>query len=89
MGDDWLHRIVVEKTAPPLPGISYPQFLGGERRCPPEDCGGVPGYCEFLGNVGSKQSRKRKAALDWYGGPYDPADIDEDRIVANLNRIAT
>src|ERR1700730_15832586 len=22
---------------------SYPKFLGGERRCPPEDYGGIPG----------------------------------------------
>jgi hypothetical protein len=58
--------VSVEKTMPTLRGTQHPQFLGGERRCPPEDCGGVPGYCEFLDNIGSK--RKRKAALDWYGG---------------------
>ena len=34
---------------------------GGERRCPPEDCGGVPGYFEFLKNVLSKQKRLRDA----------------------------
>jgi hypothetical protein len=82
MGDDWRHRIIIEKVTPAAPGTRYPQFLGGERRCPPEDCGGVPGYYEFLGNIASK--RKRKAALDWYGGPYDPDDIDEQRIVAEL-----
>src|SRR5664280_3051919 len=47
-------------------GALYPQFLGGERRCPPEDCGGFPGYYDFLDNIASKQSKKRKAALDWY-----------------------
>src|SRR5664280_673712 len=66
MGDNWQHRIIVDKLTAAEPGALYPQFLGGERRCPPEDCGGIPGYYEFLNNIASKQSKKRKAALDWY-----------------------
>jgi Plasmid pRiA4b ORF-3-like protein len=88
MGDNWRHRIIVEKVMSAEPGTHYPQFLGGERRCPPEDCGGFPGYYEFLDNIASKQTKKRKAALDWYGGPYDPEDIDEKQIVAALKRFA-
>jgi len=88
MGDNWQHRIIVEKQQSAEPGALYPKFLGGERRCPPEDCGGYPGYYEFLDNIASKQSKKRKAALDWYGAPYDPDEIDEQRIVTTLNRIA-
>jgi hypothetical protein len=88
MGDNWQHRIIVEKLVPAGPSTRYPEFLGGERRCPPEDCGGFPGYNEFLANIASKQIKKRKAALDWYGGPYDPDDIDEKQIVAALKRIA-
>ena len=67
IGDNWQHRIIVEKLKPAEPGTLYPQFLGGERRCPPEDCGGFPGYYEFLDNIASKRSKKRKGALDWYG----------------------
>jgi hypothetical protein len=88
MGDNWEHRIIVEKLKAAEPGALYPQFLGGERRCPPEDCGGIPGYYEFLKNIASKQNKKRKAALDWYGGPYDPDEIGEQRIIATLKRIA-
>lgn len=88
MGDDWQHRIIVEKVASAAPGTQYPQFLGGERRCPPEDCGGVPGYYEFLRNIASKQSKKRKAALDWYGGSYDPEEIDKKRIEVSLGRLS-
>jgi Plasmid pRiA4b ORF-3-like protein len=87
MGDNWQHRIIVEKLKAAEPGVLYPQLLGGERRCPPEDCGGFPGYYEFLDNIGSKQSKKRKAALDWYGGPYDPDDISEQQIITALGRI--
>src|SRR5450759_2868002 len=34
MGDNWQHRIIVEKLKAAEPGALYPQFLGGERRCP-------------------------------------------------------
>jgi hypothetical protein len=88
MGDDWQHRIIVEKLKAAEPGAQYPQFLGGERRCPPEDCGSIPGYYEFLENIAGKQINKRKAALKWYGAPYDPDEIDEQQIITNLNRIA-
>jgi len=88
MGDNWQHRIIVEKLKAAEPGAHYPQFLGGERRCPPEDCGGIPGYYEFLHNIGSKQNKKRTAALEWYGAPYYPDEIDEQQIIATLNRIA-
>ena len=54
----------------------------------PEDCGGFPDYYEFMENIASKQSKERKAALDWYGGPYDPDEIGEQEINRRLNRIA-
>ena len=88
IGDNWQHRIIVEKLKPADQGALYPHFLGGERRCPPEDCGGFPGYYNFLDNIASKQGKKRKAALDWYGRPYDPDEIDEQQIIIALKRIA-
>ena len=88
MGDNWQHRIIIEKLGGAAPGKLYPEFLGGERRCPPEDCGGVPGYYEFLNSIANKQSKKCKAALDWYGRAYDPDEFDEPQIVTALSRIA-
>ena len=88
MGDYWEHSIIVERITVPLAHVRYPQFLGGERRCPPEDCGGPFGYSEFLRKISSKQRKTRKAALDWYGGPYDPDDISEQKIITGLGRIA-
>lgn len=88
MGDFWEHALIVERVAAALANVNYPQFLGGERRCPPEDCGGVPGYYEFLDNIGSEDSAARKSALDWYGGRYDPDDVGERKIVSALRRLA-
>jgi len=86
-GDNWEHRIVVERISIAEADTKYPQFLGGERRCPPEDCGGPPGYFEFIENIFNKGS-KRTEALQWYGGPYNPDDIDEKQIEIALRRIA-
>jgi Plasmid pRiA4b ORF-3-like protein len=87
-GDNWEHRIIVEETANAEASERYPRFLGGERRCPPEDCGGPPGYFDFIENIARKQSKKAKEALDWYGGPYDLDDIGVEQINITLGRIA-
>ena len=42
-GDNWEHKIVVEKILPEEKGKRYPVCLGGERAGPLEDCGGVGG----------------------------------------------
>jgi len=91
MGDNWEHRIVIERVGSAEPGKLYPDFLGGERRCPPEDCGSVPGYYEFLDAIAGpdkgKGSRRKKEMLTWYGRPYDPHAIDEAHIRSDLKRI--
>src|SRR3954451_19733130 len=35
-GDNWEHRIVIETISIADSNANFPQFLGGERRCPPE-----------------------------------------------------
>lgn len=92
MGDNWEHRITIERVETAEPSTLYPDFRGGERRCPPEDCGSVPGYYEFLDAIAGpdkgKGSRRKKEMLTWYGGPYDPDDIDEPQIRITLKRMA-
>jgi hypothetical protein len=66
MGDNWQHRIIVEKLKPAEPGAVYPQFLGGERRCPPEDCGGHPVTTTSPTILPANKTSSAKP-LDWYG----------------------
>ena len=47
-GDDWLHSVFLEKIAPVAKDAELPACTGGRRACPPEDCGGPPGYESFL-----------------------------------------
>jgi len=46
-GDDWLHEVLVEQILEPVPKETYPKLIVEERACPPENCGGPPGY-EYL-----------------------------------------
>ena len=48
MGDNWEHIVTVEAVRQGEPGIKYPRYVEGERRAPPEDCGGTPGFEAFL-----------------------------------------
>lgn len=41
-GDDWLHLLTLEKITDEK--ATKANCLAGEGRCPPEDCGGFPGY---------------------------------------------
>jgi len=47
-GDDWRHVVMYEGGAQLDRRARYPRSVAGARRCPPEDCGGVHGYAEFL-----------------------------------------
>jgi hypothetical protein len=47
-GDAWRHGVVVERIFSSEGAADRPVCLGGERRCPPEDVGGVSGYEQFL-----------------------------------------
>ena len=47
-GDSWRHDLRLEAIVLPDPETSYPRCLAGERRAPPEDVGGSPGYEDYL-----------------------------------------
>ncbi|MBK5933359.1 pRiA4b ORF-3-like protein [Rhodovulum imhoffii] len=87
-GDDWRHRVVIEAVEPAAPGVDYPVFLGGERRCPPEDVGGLPGFMDFLEAVSNRQHPRHKEMLHWDGGPFLPTDFGEAEIVKRVRKIA-
>jgi len=87
-GDDWQHTIKVEEIGPADPDAAYPRFLDGARRAPPEDVGGTMGFEEFLEAVTKPRHRERKRMLDWYGGPFDPDELDREMIEAGMAKLA-
>lgn len=91
-GDDWRHNIVIEEVLPADPSADpsadYPRFVDGERRAPPEDVGGPPGFEEFLDAMAKPRHPEHKSVLEWYGRPFDPTDISPDEIDARMAKLA-
>jgi hypothetical protein len=75
-GDDWVHDVVVEKVSSGNSGREGPVCLAGKRHRPPEDCGGVPGYREFLRAICDPRHPEHAEMLEWMGGSFDPEAFD-------------
>jgi hypothetical protein len=71
-GDDWRHKIKIEKTLDPAPKIKLPHCIKGARACPPEDVGGVWGYEEFLEAISDPRHERHEEFKEWCEGPFDP-----------------
>jgi len=74
-GDGWLHGIQLEKVLPLEPGQRYPVCLAGARACPPDDCGGPPGYSQLLEALRNPTAKANKELLEWCG-QWDPDSFD-------------
>ncbi|NIQ12082.1 MAG: plasmid pRiA4b ORF-3 family protein, partial [Gammaproteobacteria bacterium] len=48
----------------------------GERACPPEDIGGIPGYEMFLEAVSDPSHPEHEDMLEWMGDDFDPEHVD-------------
>jgi hypothetical protein len=79
-GDDWVHEVKLEKILPSIDDIQYPICIAGKRECPPEDCGGPPGYEEFLEAIMDPKHERHEELLDWVGGEFDPEYFNKDEI---------
>lgn len=78
-GDDWEHTLVHEGMTMAEPGARYPRCVGGARRGPPEDCGGVHGFAEFLAAIADPAHPEHESMREW-AGPYDPSDFAPERV---------
>jgi Plasmid pRiA4b ORF-3-like protein len=83
-GDDWEHVITVEDTVPRADASIYPRCIGGRRKAPPEDCGGIWGYQELLAILEDPAHEEHQDRLEWLGidraDQHDPAYFDIDDV---------
>ena len=84
MGDSWLHEIEVEKVGFVEKGVQYPRCTGGARACPPEDCGGFPGYMNILEAISDPRHPEREELLEWVGEEWNPEACDLDAVNRRL-----
>ena len=88
LGDDWHHEIEIEEVLTPQTDVAYPVFIDGERRCPPDDCGGPPGFDEFLEAMDDEDHPDHEHLFEWYGNkPFDPEEMELDAVEAKLSQI--
>lgn len=83
MGDSWEHRIVLEKQLPIDPSVKYPACVDGQLACPPEDCGGIPGYYNLLEALADPRHPEHEELSEWIGGNFDPQAFS----VGQVNRL--
>ena len=79
-GDNWEHKIPLEKILPRDKNIEYPACIAGKRACPPEDCGGIWGYEEFLEAINNPDHEEHEEMLEWVGGEFDPEHFDVSEV---------
>lgn len=75
-GDGWVHELKIEKVLDPEPSASYPRCLAGDRACPPEDSGGIPGYQHKLAVLTDPGHEDYAYIRDWLGEAFDPEAFD-------------
>ena len=93
MADNWEHTLRVLRIIDVVDNKPY-ALMGGERNCPPEDCGSLPGYQHILELLAKTPRGAAKSTpedddeeagsddleiLEWVGD-YDPASFDVGEI---------
>ncbi len=87
-GDSWEHQVLVEKILPLDGKIKYPTCLTGKRSCPPEDCGGVPGYYQLLEAIENPEVSDAEELIDCLGEDYDPDEFNVKKANKSLKSFA-
>lgn len=87
-GDDWRHTIIIETVALADPAITYPRFMDGVHRAPPEDVGGQPGFEHVPTVMADWDHPEHRDIRRWYGGVFDPNDISTSEIAARMAKLA-
>lgn len=85
-GDSWDHEVMFEGSPPVDPKAKYPQCVEGERACPPEDCGGVWGYDNFLAAIRNPKHAEHEDMLEWVGGKFDPEKFDPGKATKAMKK---
>ena len=50
------------------------------RKCPPEDCGGIPGFYDLVEAIADPNHEQHEELKDWLGYDFDPMDFSIDRV---------
>ncbi len=85
-GDSWYHDVFFEGIVRAEPKLKYPLCLEGERACPPEDCGGIWGYADFVEAIQNPDHEQHEELLEWVGGRFDPEKFDATKATKAMRK---
>lgn len=85
-GDGWRHEVLFEGFPPIDPKAKYPVCNEGERACPPEDCGGPPGFANYLAAITDPDHEQHEEMLGWRG-PFDPEVFDAKKTTKEMRKV--
>jgi hypothetical protein len=86
-GDDWRHRILLEKIIRAEMSAIRPICVDGRRRRPPEDVGGPSGYQEFLKVIFEPGHEESERFREWAGGKFHAEEFDLKGVNNILSRM--
>jgi hypothetical protein len=90
-GDSWEHHITLEQHLTAEAGLSYPRCVDGAGACPPEDCGGSPGYGDLKEILADPEHEEHHTMVAWLGlrsaAGFAPGDFTPDEANARLLRL--
>ncbi|MFH1662068.1 MAG: plasmid pRiA4b ORF-3 family protein [Candidatus Falkowbacteria bacterium] len=79
-GDNWDHRVELEKIIPESKDIKYPVCIKGKRACPLEDCGGAYGYENMQEILKNPNHEEYDEMNEWVGGELDTEEFNLEDI---------
>ncbi len=77
-GDGWRHELRLVSRQAADPALGYPRCVDGRGACPPEHCGGPPGYADLLDKLSGPRTDAYYQMVEWLRGhdgkhwPFDP-----------------
>lgn len=84
LGDSWEHSVLLEKRLSAELHATYPICTDGQLACPPEDCGGIPGYYDLLDALADPSHPRHEELQDWIGD-FDPEAFSADQVNRHLS----
>lgn|GEM_PF-857794 len=86
--DRWEHQITLEKILPSDEVSEHPVCIGGERACPPDDCGGISRYKDTIHMSEHEKRQEQNFTKTQAVEPEDVEAFNIEEVNAKLRRYA-
>ncbi|MBN1279379.1 MAG: UPF0149 family protein [Chlorobiaceae bacterium] len=75
-GDDWVHELQLQSISEISSQVLPIWCFEGAGACPPENCGGIPGYAELLDSLWDRANPEHEDAIELLGESFDAEAFD-------------